>query len=98
MIVHYTQRLSSTRSRLIVKEMMREIISELMLVGHFRSSERFLSFDGEWLEIFVESPNIQVGAGNVAHFLTSHSIFLFSFWLSCSISSIVVESPIQVRH
>ena len=67
MIVHYTQRLSSTRSRLIVKEMMREIISELMLVGHFRSSERFLSFDGEWLEICVESP-IQVGAGNVAHF------------------------------
>ena len=70
MIVHYTQRLSSTRSRLIVKEMMREIISELMLVGHFRSSERFLSFDGEWLwlEICVESP-IQVGGGNnVAHF------------------------------
>ena len=52
---------------MIAKEMFRGIISELMLVGHFRSSERFLSFDGEWLEICVESPR-QVGAGNVAHF------------------------------
>ena len=85
------------KSREIDKEIAREIVSELMLVGHFRSSERFLSFDGEWLEICVESP-IQVGAGNVAHFLKVTLSFFFSFWLSCSISSIVVESPIQVRH
>ena len=55
------------RSRKIDKEIAREIVSELMLVGHFRSSERFLSFDGELLEICVES-SIQVGGGNVAHF------------------------------
>ena len=55
------------QKRVIVKEMVREIFSESMLFGHFRSSGRFLSFDGEWLEICVESP-IQVGASNVAHF------------------------------